>query len=48
MNYNYKLGNNYTNLSCNHEQCVYRLYYDEKYEPFYCHILKNGIMIDAF
>ena len=49
MNYNYKLGNNYTNLSCNQEQCVYRIYYNnEKYEPFYCHILKNGIMIDTF
>ena len=50
MNYNYKLGNNNTNITCNKEQCVYRLYYDydEKYEPFYCHILKNGIMIDEF
>ncbi len=48
MNYNYKLGNNNTNITCNKEQCVYRLYYDynEKYEPFYCTILKNGIMID--
>ena len=49
MNYNYKLGNNNTNIYCNKEQCVYRLYYyDEKYEPFYCNILKNGIMIDEF
>jgi hypothetical protein len=50
MNYNYKLGNNNTNIYCNKEQCVYRLYYDydKKYEPFYCTILKNGIMIDEF
>ena len=50
MNYNYKLGNNNTNIYCNKEQCVYRLYYDydEKYEPFYCNILKNGIMLDEF
>ena len=49
MNYNYKLGNNNTNIYCNKEQCVYRVSYpDEKYEPFYCNILKNGIMIDEF
>ena len=50
MNYNYKLGNNNTNIYCNKEQCVYRLYYDydKKYEPFYCTILKNGIIIDEF
>jgi len=50
MNYNYKLGNNNTNIYCNKEQCVYRLYYnyDKKYEPFYCNILKNGIIIDEF
>ena len=50
MNYNYKLGNNNTNIYCNKEQCVYRLYYDydEKYEPFYCNILKKGIMLDEF
>ena len=52
MNYNYKLGNNLTNVFCNQKQCVYRLYYgydyEHYYEPFYCHILKNGIMLDEF
>ena len=49
MNYNYKLGNNLTTVFCNQEQCVYRVYYhDENYEPFYCHILQNGIMLDEF
>jgi len=50
INYNYKLGGNSTTLYCNHEQCVYRLYYYNSiyYEPFYCKILKNGIMNDEF
>lgn len=51
INYNYKLGANYTNLYCNQEQCVYCLYfgYDYNYyEPFYCNILKNGITNDEF
>ena len=49
MNYNYKLGNNLSNVICNEEQCVYHLYYDnKKYEPFYCNILPNNIIIDAF
>ena len=40
INYNYKLGNNYKNLYCNHKQCVYRSYYTiNNYEPFYCTIL---------
>jgi len=50
MNYHYKLGSNSTNLYCNHEQCVYRLYYYDSiyYEPFYCHILQNVITNDEF
>ena len=40
INYNYKLGQNYTNLYCNEDQCVYHLYYTSNhYEPFYCTIL---------
>ena len=49
INYNYKLGNNCTNLYCNQEQCIYHLYYTSNhYEPFYCQILQNGIMNDEF
>lgn len=40
INYNYKVGQNYTNLYCNEVQCVYYLYYTRNhYEAFYCTIL---------
>ena len=40
ISHNYKLGNNYTTLYCNHEQCIFRFYYNvDHYDPFYCTIL---------